>query len=60
MLTVGENIIGAPKIRNDYGAFPLTILQNCNINIELFSIDLYKVIVLNPLPLWYPFFYFCW
>ena len=47
--TVGENIIAAPKIRNNYGAIESFIVQYCDSNIGLFYIAPCKVITLNPL-----------
>ena len=36
--TVGENIIGAPNMPNNYIAVQLLFFQYCDINIGLFSI----------------------
>ena len=36
--TVNENIIGATKMRNNYGAIKIFFFQYCDNNIGLFSI----------------------
>ena len=42
--TLGENIIGVPKMQNNYGAFKFIIFQCCNSNMVIFSNALCKVI----------------
>ena len=42
-VTVGKNIIGAPKMQNDYSLIYYSLIQSCDINSGLFFIGPCKV-----------------